>query len=316
MQGVGGGHQPVNLTPAINDGKTQGTSKSEGDFRGFKVTKPKTFKSFLSSFFSSKPKQTSIKARHAQLYRPTQQHGPITSDKAATKKNVEQPAKQANPATIQRKFDTLCSTLEQMQSDKNDLQKLRRGTEDFSVCSIKVQLAKADFKAAVKSFNKSVSADKQIDASDLEMAVANKHSPEFAEDAAKYKQMKIPAFMPSQAKKENVEQPIDLALKNPDTQKKFTKLCNSLKQMQNLKNELQDMRHKSNNGRIISQTNLNYAIKDFKNAVENFNSAVGDDLKIDAFGLEMAMANKDAPEFAESIAKFQQMKIPSFMPKN
>ncbi len=318
MHGVGGGHQPVNLTPTINDVKTPETNKSEGDFRGFKVTTTNTFKSFLSSLlsrFSSTPEKTSIRDRHAQKYKPTQQHGPTISDKPARGKNVEQPAKQANPATIKRNFDTLCSTLERMQSYKNDLQNLTRGTEEFRVCSLEVQLVKADYKAAVKSFNKSVSADKQIDASDLEMAMANKHSPEFAEDAAKYKQMKIPAFMSSTERKESVEQPIDLALKNPDTEKKFTNLCDTLKQMQKCKNELQDLSHRSNT-HIAFESDINVAKANFNQAVESFNSVVGDDLKVDAFDLEMAMANKDAPEFAENIARFQQMKIPSFMPKN
>ncbi|WBA80559.1 hypothetical protein [Endozoicomonas sp. GU-1] len=315
MHGVGGGHQPVNLTPTINDVKTPETNKSEGDFRGFKVTTTKTFKSFLSSLlsrFSSTPGKTSIRDRHAQKYKPTQQHGPTISDQQTTEKSVEQPAKQANPATIKRRFDRLCTNLERMQTFKNDLQNLERGTDEFRMCSLGLQRAKAKFNAAVDSFNQSVGADQQIDASDLEMTMANKQSPEFAEDAAKYKQMNIPAFVENT---ESVEQPIDLALKNPDTEKKFTNLCDTLKQMQKCKNELQDLSHRSN-AHIASESDIHVAKANFKQAVESFNSVVGDDLKVDAFDLEMAMANKDAPEFAENIARFQQMKIPSFMPKN
>lgn len=315
MHGVGGGHQPVNLTPTINDVKTPETNKSEGDFRGFKVTTTKTFKSFLSSLlsrFSSTPEKTSIRARHAQKCKPTQQHGPTISDKQATEKSVEQPAKQANPATIKRRFDRLCSNLERLQTCKNDLKNLERDTDEYRMCNLELQRAKAKFKTAVDRFNNSVNADQQIDASDLEMTRGNKQSPEYAEDAAKYKQMNIPAFVENT---ENVEQPIDLALKNPDTEKKFTNLCDSLKQMQKCKNESLDLSHRSNT-HIASESDINVAKANFKQAVESFNSVVGDDLKVDAFDLEMAMANKDAPEYAESIAKFEKMKIPSFMKKN
>ena len=202
-----------------------------------------------------------------------------------------------------------------MQQYKNDLKKLDRGTKAFNLCSIELQLVKADYKASVQSFNNSVSADKQINASDLEMALVNKHSPEYAEDVAKFKQMNIPAFIEkaevTQSQAEEVEQPIDLALKNEDTRQKFTDLCNSLKKMQDCKNQLQDTRQHSNN-RIMTKFAFDSLKVDFEAAVENFNSAVGNDLKIDALDLEMAMANKDAPEYAESVAKFKQMKIPSF----
>ena len=135
-----------NLTPTINDVKTPETNKSEGDFRGFKVTTTKTFKSFLSSLlsrFSSTPGKTSIRDRHAQKYKPTQQHGPTISDQQTTEKSVEQPAKQANPATIKRRFDRLCTNLERMQTFKNDLQNLERGTDEFRMCSLGLQRAKA-----------------------------------------------------------------------------------------------------------------------------------------------------------------------------
>lgn len=209
MDGIGSGHQPVNHTPAINDGKTQGTDKSEGCFGRFKVTVANTVKSFLSSIFSSNPMETSIQARSVQFSQPTQlptqlatkQTGPdvenAATDKPAAEKNVEQPAKQArhNPETIKKKFDALCSALEQMETCKNVLQKTRRGTDDFMACSIDVQRARAKFNAAVTSFNNAVGADKKIDAADLEMAMANKDAPEFAEDIARYQQMKIPSFM-------------------------------------------------------------------------------------------------------------------------
>ena len=77
-----------------------------------------------------------------------------------------------------------------MQTYKSDLRNLIRGTDSFRMCSLEIQLAKADYKEAVKNFNNTVSADLKIDYSEIEMAMANKHSPAFAQNYAKYEQMK------------------------------------------------------------------------------------------------------------------------------
>ncbi|KEI72766.1 hypothetical protein [Endozoicomonas elysicola] len=191
MKGVGG-HQPVNQVP-INDNKTQGVNKSEGGFGRFKVTLPKTIKQFLSSIFSSKPRDVAIQARDTKPHNPTKQPAieENNNNTNRAKEAFDQALQQAKGDTqIQKCFEKVCDKLEQMQTYKSDLRHLIRGTDDFRMCSLEIQLAKAEYKDVVKNFNDAVSDDLKIDSSKIEMAMANKHSPFFAQDYAKYQQMK------------------------------------------------------------------------------------------------------------------------------
>ncbi|USE35650.1 hypothetical protein [Endozoicomonas sp. SCSIO W0465] len=196
MNGVGG-HQPINLAPIANNDKTQGTNKSEGSFGGFKVTIPKTIKAFLSSIFSTRPSSPSIQTRQIQLHtpsQPSQQHSSNIenngSNKPAEGNLGEALALARENSNIKSLFTQLHDKLEEMQTSKHILQGMRHRDDSFIACTVDVQQSKASFIEAVKSFNQNVSADLQIDADDLEMAMANKDAPESAKDLAKLEVMK------------------------------------------------------------------------------------------------------------------------------
>lgn len=196
MKGVGGGHQPVNLTPTANENKAQDANKVEGGFGRFKVSLPKMVKQFFSSLFSAKPRNTSVHSRDTSLSNPIAQKPASNAEKSNSSQRVrgqfDQALQQAesNPNARQC-FSKVSETLETLQNLKSDLRNLSRGTESFRICSLEIQLIKAEYKEAVISFNSSVGSVLKLDSGDLEMAMLNKDTPgnlDIDGDAENYKQ--------------------------------------------------------------------------------------------------------------------------------
>ncbi|MFK0574076.1 hypothetical protein [Endozoicomonas sp.] len=194
MKGVNS-HQPVKLTPTANN-KAQNTNKTEGSFSRFKVRIPDTIKQFLSSIFSVKTPDASIRSRVTGPANPTLQkpvsnaeknsHSPSASHK------FDQALQQAtNNQNAKTCFSEVSTALEALQVFKSDMRHLPRGGDDFRMCRLNVQMTKHELQEAVKNFNSAASPDLQLDSSTLEMAILNKNNTgnlDFARHDQNYKQ--------------------------------------------------------------------------------------------------------------------------------
>ena len=171
MNGVGGNHQPVNLTPTNNGVGTQNTQSSQGLLGRFKVSLAKVKHFFFGGLPPSQLRNVSIQSRTVTLPPPLPSTGGMNSNNFD---NALDAAK--NSSEAKQSFEKVHKGMEKFENLKKNFQQLSnnsRDDEDRNHVKLDMQIARGQCKNAIKNFNETVEPELHIDFNDLEMALAN-----------------------------------------------------------------------------------------------------------------------------------------------
>ena len=181
MNGVGGNHPPVNLTPAHNNLNTRNTHGTQGAFGRFKVSVSNVLKSFFTRLAPSQPRTVTIQSRTVSRPSPTPKSTPneMKTDKVTNTLIANTLDEAKNSPVVEHCFRQVHECMKEVQKLKASVRQFRSGTkptthEDRRTLNLDMQVAKGKCKAALDNFNKTVGPDLQIDFNDLEMALGNK----------------------------------------------------------------------------------------------------------------------------------------------
>ena len=171
MNGVGGNHQPVNLTPTNNGVGTQNTQSSQGLLGRFKVSLAKVKHFFFGGLPPSQLRNVSIQSRTVTLPPPLPSTGGMNSNNFD---NALDAAK--NSSEAKQSFEKVHKGMERFENLKKNFQQLSnnsRDDEDRNHAKLDMEIAKGQCKKHIENFNKTVEPELQIDFYDLEMALGN-----------------------------------------------------------------------------------------------------------------------------------------------
>ena len=170
MNGVGGNHQPVNLTPTNNGVGTQNTQSSQGLLGRFKVSLAKVKHFFFGGLPPSQLRNVSIQSRTVTA------PPPLPSTAGMNSNNIDNALDAAkNSSEAKQSFERVHKGMEQLNNLKKNFQQLSnpRDNEDRNHARLDMEIARGQCKKAIENFNKTVEPELHIDFSDLEMALGN-----------------------------------------------------------------------------------------------------------------------------------------------
>lgn len=171
MNGVGGNHQPVNLTPTNNGVGTQNTQSSQGLLGRFKVTLAKVKHFFFGGLPPSQLRNVSLQSRTVTA------PPPLPSTAGMNSNNIDKALDAAkNSSEAKQSFERVHKGMEQLNNLKKNFQQLSnnsRDNEDRNHAKLDMEIARGQCKNAIENFNKTVEPELYIDFSDLEMALGN-----------------------------------------------------------------------------------------------------------------------------------------------
>lgn len=170
MNGVGGNHQPVNLTPTNNGVGTQNTQSSQGLLGRFKVSMAKAKHFFFGGLPPSQLRNVSIQSRTVTA------PPPLPSTAGMNSNNIDNALDAAkNSPEAKQSFERVHKGMEQLNNLKKNFQQLSnpRDNEDRNHARLDMEIARGQCKNAIENFNKTVEPELHIDFSDLEMALGN-----------------------------------------------------------------------------------------------------------------------------------------------
>ena len=170
MNGVGGNHQPVNLTPTNNGVGTQNTQSSQGLLGRFKVSMAKAKHFFFGGLPPSQLRNVSIQSRTVTA------PPPLPSTAGMNSNNIDNALDAAkNSPEAKQSFEWVHKGMEQLNNLKKNFQQLSnpRDNEDRNHARLDMEIARGQCKNAIENFNKTVEPELHIDFSDLEMALGN-----------------------------------------------------------------------------------------------------------------------------------------------
>ena len=170
MNGVGGNHQPVNLTPTNNGVGTQNTQSSQGLLGRFKVSMTKAKHFFFGGLPPSQLRNVSIQSRTVTA------PPPLPSTAGMNSNNIDNALDAAkNSSEAKQSFERVHKGMEQLNNLKKNFQQLSnpRDNEDRNHARLDMEIARGQCKNAIENFNKTVEPELHIDFSDLEMALGN-----------------------------------------------------------------------------------------------------------------------------------------------
>ena len=171
MNGVGGNHQPVNLTPTNNGVGTQKTQSSQGLLGRFKVSFAKVKHFFFGGLPPSQLRNVSIQSRTVTAPPPLPSTAGMNSDSIDKALDAAK-----NSSEAKQSFEKVHKGMENFENLKKNLQQLSdkpRDNEDRRNAKIDMDIAKGQCKHAIENFNKTVEPELHIDFYDLEMALGN-----------------------------------------------------------------------------------------------------------------------------------------------
>lgn len=171
MNGVGGNHQPVNLTPTNNGVGTQNTQSSQGLLGRFKVSLAKVKHFFFGGLPPSQLRNVSIQSRTVTA------PPPLPSTAGMNSNNINNALDAAkNSPEAKQSFEMVHKGMERFENLKKNFQQLSnnsRDDEDRNHAKLDMEIAKGQCKKHIENFNKTVEPELQIDFYDLEMALGN-----------------------------------------------------------------------------------------------------------------------------------------------
>lgn len=171
MNGVGGNHQPVNLTPTNNGVGTQNTQSSQGLLGRFKVTLAKVKHFFFGGLPPSQLRNVSLQSRTVTAPPPLPSTAGMNSDSIDKALDAAK-----NSSEAKQSFERVHKGMEQLNNLKKNFQQLSnnsRDNEDRNHAKLDMEIARGQCKNAIENFNKTVEPELYIDFSDLEMALGN-----------------------------------------------------------------------------------------------------------------------------------------------
>lgn len=171
MNGVGGNHQPVNLTPTNNGVGTQKTQSSQGLLGRFKVSFAKVKHFFFGGLPPSQLRNVSIQSRTVTAPPPLPSTAGMNSDSIDKALDAAK-----NSSEAKQSFEKVHKGMENFENLKKNLQQLSdkpRDNEDRRNAKIDMDIAKGQCKHAIENFNKTVEPELHIDFNNLEMALGN-----------------------------------------------------------------------------------------------------------------------------------------------
>ena len=178
MNGIGGNHQPINLTPTDNNAKTQNTQSSQGILGRFKVSLPNIIKALFTGggLAPSRAPDTSIHSRTVTAPPAAPPKSSAAGMKSGKVANTANEAK--NSPAAQQSFKQIDKGMQRIQDLKKQLQQLRGQPTPSAqnarrAVGLEIKITREACKTSVDSFNKTVGPDLQINLSDLEMALGN-----------------------------------------------------------------------------------------------------------------------------------------------
>ena len=184
MNGVGGNHQPVNLTPTNNGVGTQNTQSSQGLHGRFKVTLAKVKHFFFGGLPPSQLRNVSIQSRTITAPPPLPSTAGMNSnninnapDAAKNSNNIDNALDAAkNSPEAKQSFEKVHKGMEEFENLKKNFQQLSnnsRDDDDRNHAKLDMEIAKGQCKKHIENFNKTVEPELHIDFYDLEMALGN-----------------------------------------------------------------------------------------------------------------------------------------------
>ena len=171
MNGVGGNHQPVNLTPTNNGVGTQNTQSSQGLLGRFKVTLAKVKHFFLGGLPPAQLRNVSIQSRTVTA------PPPLPSTAGMNSNNIDNALDAAkNSSEAKQSFEKVHKGMEKFENLKKNFQQLRdkpQNNQDRRNAQLEMNIAKGQCKKHIENFNQTVEPELHIDFNDLEMALGN-----------------------------------------------------------------------------------------------------------------------------------------------